>query len=105
MIVSSFFHRDPARVPFADAFAPEAWLDGRADRHPGIVPFSAGPAACPGRQVAELVGSELLAAAASRLRVVEPLPLADLPRTLDHTSLRFTVVGTTADAGTAPGEG
>jgi len=31
VVLSAFFHRDADRLPFADAFAPEAWLDGRAD--------------------------------------------------------------------------
>lgn len=29
VVVSGYFHRDPATVPHADAFAPEAWAGGR----------------------------------------------------------------------------
>jgi cytochrome P450 len=36
VVVSSFFHRDP-RLPYADAFAPQIWLDGRARAEPGLV--------------------------------------------------------------------
>ena len=89
VIVSSFFHRDPATLDYADRFAPEIWTDGTADAHPGIVPFSAGPVACPGRTVAVMVAAELVAAWAPFLEPIRPLGSEALPRTLDHTSLQF----------------
>ena len=92
VVVSAFFHRDPDRLAFADDFAPEAWWDGRADEDWGIVPFSGGPAACPGRHVVLLVASHLLARLASLgLEVERGQHLAQdpLPATVDHLGLRF----------------
>lgn len=96
IVVSSFFHRDPAGRPHADAFLPEAWLDGRNDGDWGLVPFSGGPAACPGRNVVLLVASHLLARLATRdLRVARGRYLArdPLPATMDHLGLRFRMAG------------
>lgn len=96
VVVSSFFHRDPAERPHADAFVPEAWLDGRNDGDWGLVPFSGGPAACPGRNVVLLVASHLLARLAERdLRVARGRYLArdPLPATVDHLGLRFRIAG------------
>lgn len=96
VVVSSFFHRDPAERPHADAFVPEAWLDGRNDGDWGLVPFSGGPAACPGRNVVLLVASHLLARLAARdLRVARGRYLArdPLPDTVDHLGLRFRIAG------------
>ena len=90
--MSSFFHRDPQRLDHANAFVPEAWLDGRNDADWGLVPFSGGPASCPGRNLALLVTSHLLAGlAAHDLRVGRGRYLAcdPLPATVDHLGLRF----------------
>lgn len=94
VVVSGFFHRDPGRLVFADDFAPEAWWDGRADADWGIVPFSGGPAACPGRNVVLLVASHLLARLAGLGLDVERgryLAHDPLPCTVDHLGLRFVV--------------
>ncbi|WP_255375582.1 cytochrome P450 [Saccharomonospora sp. CUA-673] len=56
------FHRDSARLPYADRFEPDIWLDGRAEQQPALVPFSGGPAACPGRDVVLFTTATLLAA-------------------------------------------
>ncbi|WP_265522397.1 cytochrome P450 [Oerskovia flava] len=95
VVVSSFFHRDAERLDVADDFAPEAWLDGRADADWGLVPFSAGPVSCPGRNVVLLVASRLLAGVATgadlsfeRARYLADAPL---PKTVDHFRLRFGV--------------
>ncbi|MGQ0843176.1 MAG: cytochrome P450 [Sporichthyaceae bacterium] len=93
IVPSSFFTRDPAR-PYADLFAPSIWLDGTAQGDPGLIPFSAGPAACPGREVATLVAALGVQAIVQRwdLDVVDGPVLAPdrpLPATLDHTSLRL----------------
>ncbi|WP_336708400.1 cytochrome P450 [Oerskovia sp. USHLN155] len=93
-IVSSFFHRDPQRSDLADAFAPDAWLDGRADDDWGLVPFSGGPVSCPGRNLVLLVASQFLARTAAldlhlprgRYLAQDPLPL-----TMDYAGLRFLV--------------
>ncbi|MGK5545816.1 cytochrome P450 [Streptomyces sp. URMC 127] len=91
---SSYFHRDARRLPYADRFEPEAWLDGRAEADWGIAPFSRGPAECPGRNIVLFTSATLLAELlrrewrlSSRHRLGPGRPL---PRTADHTSLRLT---------------
>jgi cytochrome P450 len=91
-VVSSFFHRDPQRLDHANAFAPEAWLDGRNDADWGMVPFSGGPVSCPGRNLVLLITSHMLTGlAAHDLRVERGRYLArdPLPATVDHLGLRF----------------
>jgi cytochrome P450 len=96
MIVTPAFHRDEQLLPFAHAFTPEIWLDGRAQQYPQLVPFSAGPAECPGRDVVLLVTSSLLANLLTQLRfrvASEPRlsPDEPLPMTLNQLTLDFTV--------------
>ncbi|MCP2254133.1 Cytochrome P450 [Prauserella aidingensis] len=88
------FHRDSARLPYADRFAPDVWLDGRAAAQPALVPFSAGPAACPGRDVVLFTTATFLAAV---LREREPrldatggarLDGGRVPASLNHFALR-----------------
>lgn len=98
-ILTPGFHRDGDTVPFADEFVPEVWLDGRAEMHPELVPFSAGPAVCPGRNLVLLVTSTLLVRllAAADFRVVsEPVPVPDrpLPYTFDNFGVQFEVTRT-----------
>ncbi|KID28752.1 Cytochrome P450 [Prauserella sp. Am3] len=86
------FHRDAARLPFADRFEPDIWLDGRAEAQPALVPFSAGPAACPGRDVVLFTTATFLAAALRtrevRLRGAR-LEQGRIPATLNHFALEF----------------
>src|SRR6266545_2662491 len=93
VIVSSYLHRDPA-LPYADRFAPEIWLDGRADDTGALVPFSAGPGTCPGRDLVLFTTGTLLDALLDGY-LFRPVPRLDpagpLPGTLDHTALRFAV--------------
>lgn len=94
IIQSSFFHRDERRLPYADRFAPEVWLDGRARLDGGIVPFSAGPGECPGRNLVLMVTTavlaELLGGRDVRLcRGAALGPSRPLPRTLDQARLAF----------------
>ncbi|MGO4613175.1 cytochrome P450 [Nocardia sp. 2YAB30] len=96
MIAVPAFHRDPDLLPFADEFVPDIWLDGRAEQYPQLVPFSAGPADCPGRNLVLFVTSTLLAhlltAAEFRLRSTpQPDPTAPLPVTLNNFGLDFAV--------------
>jgi cytochrome P450 len=107
MIFAPFFHRDDERLPEADRFAPELWLDAAGGGRPvgdgpatawPLVPFSAGPAFCPGRYVALLLASQMLAAlgagGAPRLASASPLvPGRPLPATLDNYRLRFALEG------------
>ncbi|WP_280457035.1 cytochrome P450 [Nocardia carnea] len=94
LILAPAFHRD-RRLPFADSFTPEIWLDGRAEQYPQLVPFSAGPAECPGRNLVLFVTSALLAHLLSgpelRLSSHDLTPGIPLPATLDNYRLEFTV--------------
>lgn len=80
-------------MPFADTFEPSAWLDGRAWHAESLVPFSDGPAGCPGRSLVLFTTSTLLAGPTARCDITLGTPALNpaqpLPRTLDHTSLRF----------------
>ncbi|WP_240945397.1 cytochrome P450 [Rhodococcus sp. HNM0569] len=94
-VVAAAFHRDDG-LPFAHTFTPEIWSDGRADTHPALVPFSAGPARCPGENLVLLVTSSMLGALLSRggfdvTSRVRPTPHAPMPATLDHFGLTFAV--------------
>ncbi|MBF6329568.1 cytochrome P450 [Nocardia transvalensis] len=96
MIAVPAFHRDPDLVPFADTFAPEIWLDGRAGQYPQLVPFSAGPAECPGRNLVLFVTSTLLAHLLTAVDFTltshpRPTPAAPLPLTFDNFRLDFAV--------------
>jgi cytochrome P450 len=93
IIYAPFFHRDDERRADANAFRPELWV-GRdpADALPSM-PFSAGPAACPGRHLVSLAAGAWLAALLSNkrfeLRSGANLRPGALPGTLDHFGLRF----------------
>ena len=93
LIFTPFFHRDP-ELPYADRFEPDIWLDGRADANPALVPFSAGPAICPGRDLVLFCASTLLAHLIRNHRyelTSGPVlaPERPLPATLDNFHLRF----------------
>jgi cytochrome P450 len=94
LLYTPYFHRDSETLPFADTFAPHIWLDGTAASHPGLVPFSAGAAECPGRNVVLLATSTLLAALVAE-HDVELVGKPDidherpLPATLDNFSIRL----------------
>lgn len=93
MILTAAFHRDPDNVPYADAFTPEAWLDGRAQTQ-AFLPFSAGPAVCPGQNLVLFIATTALA---NLLRgnsfTLESTPTIDpfsaVPATVNHYSLHF----------------
>jgi cytochrome P450 len=93
VIYAPFFHRDDTRLPQADRFAPEAWLEGRPEEQ-GLVPFSDGPAECPGRNLALLLCSAVLAALlrGEHFALAAPTGLGPedrLPGTLSAYGLRF----------------
>ena len=95
VILSSAFHRSDD-LPFADTFEPEIWLDGRAERYPALVPFSAGPTVCPGRSIVLFAASTFLATLlrSAEFTVVsdmKPDPARPLPATFDNFGLRFAV--------------
>ncbi|KUI29898.1 cytochrome [Mycobacterium sp. IS-1742] len=101
MVVTPAFHRDPDLLPFAHDFVPDIWLDGRARSYPQLVPFSAGPAECPGRNLVLFATSTLLAnllsgldfrlSSTPQLSADEPLPV-----TLNQYGVEFTVEPVTA---------
>jgi cytochrome P450 len=98
LIYVPYFHRDEAHVPQAHSFTPERWLDRNEDEGWPLVPFSEGPVFCPGRQLALMLSSAMLAslidmssfALSSRHALG---PQTRLPGTLNAYSLRFTVSG------------
>jgi cytochrome P450 len=80
-------HRDPRYFDDPDAFRPERWLDGLADRLPAGVyfPFGGGPRRCIGQGFAMLEASLAIATLAQRFRfrlvpgqTVVPEPLVTL---------------------------
>ena len=93
-MLRSFFHRAP-EPSYADSFEPGIWLDGRAADNPALVPFSAGPAACPGRNVVLFLTASVLAAVLSEHTVTLEAPVIDparrLPATVDNFGMRFRV--------------
>jgi cytochrome P450 len=94
VIFAPFFHRDRRRLPYADAFCPEIWLDGRAQDDPALIPFSDGPAICPGRNLVLLLTSSVLSALVEGddVRQASAGPLHEgrpLPATLNPFGLRF----------------
>jgi cytochrome P450 len=96
MIVVPAFHRDDDLLPFAHQFSPDIWLDGSAQRYPQLVPFSAGPAECPGRNLVLFTTSSVLAhllhALDFRLSSEPRLaPDRPLPMTLNQLTLDFAV--------------
>lgn len=94
LIYAPFFHRDERTVPNPHAYTPERWLNGDGDW--ALIPFSEGPAACPGRHLVLMLTSAFL----SHLIEGQGLQLepagrlnagARMPGTLNNYSLRFTV--------------
>ncbi|HZX02849.1 cytochrome P450 [Kribbella sp.] len=93
-IVSSVFHRDDEALDFANRFEPAVWLDGRTDGAWPIIPFSEGPAACPGRNVVLLTTSAAVSHVATRYELdVAPATRARLagamPGTFNHADIRI----------------
>ena len=96
LICSAFPHRDAERRSWADDFTPRLWTD---PTHPEparatLVPFSAGPVVCPGRNLVLFLTSTFLAAVLEGhdVRVTSRTPIRPgrpLPGTLDPFHLRF----------------
>ncbi|OKJ96427.1 cytochrome P450 [Amycolatopsis sp. CB00013] len=94
LIFTPFFHRDPESLPYADRFEPGIWLDGSAAANPALVPFSAGPAICPGRDLVLFCASTMLAwlIKGRRFELTSGAvlgPERPLPATLDNFHLKF----------------
>lgn len=84
VVFAPYFHRDPDRLPYADAYTPDIWP---APPEPALVPFSGGPGVCPGRDLVLVAGSTMLDALREHLDV--PTLHAPLPATLNHFGLAF----------------
>jgi cytochrome P450 len=98
LIFAPYFHRDDRHLPSADRFHPELWLEDRSASDWPLIPFSGGPAMCPGRNLVLLLGSAILTALLDDrdVRLSPPTRLdarRPLPATLDHFSLRFRLGG------------
>jgi len=95
LIVSSFNHRDSGASELADLFAPEQWLDGRADGDWSYNHFSHGPQGCPGTALAMFAGQAILGALLrdNEIEYDGPSLVAGkpLPYGLDHFALKFTL--------------
>ncbi|HSU32256.1 MAG TPA: cytochrome P450 [Bryobacteraceae bacterium] len=95
VIFTPFFHRDNERLPWADSFSPELWINEKPDPQTcALVPFSEGPAVCPGRHLVLLLTTAMLAEllADTQVRLKTPTRLTagqPLPATLNHYKLRF----------------
>jgi Cytochrome P450 len=59
LILSTFFHRDDQTLPYANRFEPDIWLDGRTHDNWSLIPFNAGPGACPGRNLVLLIACDV----------------------------------------------
>lgn len=96
VVFAPFFHRDDRRVPEAHRFAPELWLHERTEDDWPLVPFSAGPAMCPGRNVVLLIASTVLGnVVAERDYTAHGVPLdaqRPVPGSLSPFALRFRTV-------------
>jgi cytochrome P450 len=96
VIYSPFFHRDNERLPYADRFAPELWTGTDRQQTWPLIPFSEGPAVCPGRNLMLLLASTMIAAILDRgrVRLIDGRRLATdrLPGTLNHFRLRFEIL-------------
>lgn len=92
LIFAPYFNRDP-QLPFADRFAPEIWDGEPLAAVPGVVPFSDGPAFCPGRNLVLLLGAAALGILAGRTAgLLDPDrldPTRPLPSALDNFTLKF----------------
>jgi cytochrome P450 len=93
LIFTPFFHRDDQHLPYADRFSPDLWRNTQPQGWP-LIPFSEGPATCPGRNLVLLVSTAMLAAILDRARVRLKRPTRlmagqPLPATLNHFGLRF----------------
>jgi cytochrome P450 len=102
LIVTPAFHRDTDLLPFADDFVPDIWLDERAEQYPQLVPFSAGPAECPGRNLVLFVTSTVLAHLLTPMRLeLQSSPSLGshrLPVTFNQFGVAFRAVPATVAA-------
>ena len=97
VIFTPFFHRDDEQLPFADTFTPELWMKEQPEQKYALIPFSEGPAVCPGRHLVLLLATAMLSEllTGTQLRLSSPnrlVPGQPLPATLNHYRLRFDLI-------------
>jgi cytochrome P450 len=97
LIFTPFFHRDDQNLHYADQFSPDLWRNTQPQGWP-LIPFSEGPATCPGRNLVLFLSTAMLAAILDRARVRLKHPTRliagkPLPATLNHFGLRFELKG------------
>ncbi len=88
------FHRDDEQIPSADRLDPSLWDGPRSADDWPLVPFSDGPAACPGRDLVVHTMTTVVARLVSELdltleRAERLSPAAPLPGSLDPFGVRF----------------
>jgi len=89
VVVSAWSHRDPRR-PDADLFQPHDRLSGSRGSDDGLVPFSDGPARCPGESlVLQTAGAALLYFARSRWQLRAPRIGGRMPSMLNHYGIQL----------------
>ncbi len=94
LVVNPYAHRDRERVPYADRFAPEEWVEGDAADYPGFNHFSRGPQGCPGVALALLVARTAISTAMERgLEPGNPRldPSKPMPHMLDFFGIRLRI--------------
>jgi cytochrome P450 len=96
IIPTWFLHRDGRARADANRFDPQQWLDGTARDDPALVPFSAGPGLCPGRELVlfttSLFLAHLLHGRDLELAAPEIDPQAPLPAGVNPFGVRLRVV-------------
>jgi hypothetical protein len=94
LIFAPFFHRDDEHLDFAHKFTPELWLKERSEKDWPLIPFSGGPAICPGRNFVLMMTTAMIASIIEKhdVRLLPPDRLradAPMPGTLNNYDLRF----------------
>jgi cytochrome P450 len=94
LIHAPYLHRDDENLADADRLALHLWRDGRDEADWPLVPFSAGPAMCAGRNLVLLLTGAVVGRLVQRLDLdltdgAELSPDAPLPGTLSPFSLQF----------------
>jgi cytochrome P450 len=96
LIPAAVFHRG-RRLPYANRFAPEIWLDGSGDADWSLNLFSRGGAQCAGRNLALVLSTaslaELLRQAAFELVAPKLSPGRPLPYAINPLATRLAVDG------------
>jgi cytochrome P450 len=91
-------HHRASRLPHANRFAPDLWLNGSADADWQMNVFSRGGAQCAGRNLALLLGTaslaELLRQREFQLLSPKLAPDRPLPYGINALNVRFAVRGT-----------